>query len=65
MEREFSKHKVEVLSGGTWFTSTTFQVVKTMFTHVKVPKEKGSTQVFKGSLLDCEAYLRLKDQGYI
>jgi len=58
-------YKIEVLSGGTWFTSTTFQVLEKTFTIEKTPEEQGTVQVFKGSLLECEAYIRLLKVGYI
>ena len=61
----FKKYKVELLSGGTWFTSTTFQVVEKKFTRGKDPREIDSNQIFKGSLLECEAYLRLIKSGFI
>lgn len=65
MSKEILTYKVDVLSGGTWFTSATFQVLECVGTNEYHSQEIRSSQIFRGSLLDCEAYIRLVKGEYI
>jgi hypothetical protein len=65
MSKEILKYNIDTLTGGTWFTSATFQVIEMTCTNEYHPQEIRSRQVFKGSILDCECYIRLVKNDYI
>ena len=58
------RYKIDLING-SWLNSTSFQVIKVETNRGKGPKDVKTTQVFKGGLLDCEAYTRLVKNGYI
>lgn len=57
-------YKVELLMGNTYQVISENAYDRT-FLHMKYPDEYQDTVEYQGSLADCEAWIRLHEEGYM
>jgi hypothetical protein len=55
---EFKRYKINPLG-------QSFQLMEVVLVRDKVIKEVRSAEIFRGGILECEAYIRLLKDGYI
>lgn len=61
----YREYKIKLLSGSTWISSETYQIVERVCEAKKGGGIISEVKIFSGSILDCESYLRLLDSGRI